>query len=72
MDGETLRIIRTSNKLTIREFASKLCVSHSLISRIEGGDRRVTKRMKNKVMYTFNMTEEKLVAINLLINEIKI
>lgn len=71
MDNQTLRFIRTSSKLSIREFASKINVSHSLISRIEGGDRRLTDRVKRKVIETFGLTEEKLVTIKLLINEIK-
>lgn len=71
MDSETLRFIRTSSNLSVREFATKINVSHSLISRIEGGDRRLTDRVKRMIMVTFELTEEKLVAIKLLINEIK-
>lgn len=71
MDREILRFIRQSNKLTVREFGAKVSVSYTLISRIEGGDRRLTDRVKRKVMDAFGLTEDKLATINLLINEIK-
>ncbi|MCC5802253.1 helix-turn-helix domain-containing protein [Rossellomorea vietnamensis] len=70
MDRQVMRFIRTSNGLTAREFASKVNVSYSLISRIEGGDRRLTDRVKQKIMVAFGLTEEKLVSIKLLISEI--
>ncbi|QHA36870.1 helix-turn-helix domain-containing protein [Rossellomorea marisflavi] len=70
MDKQVMRFIRTSNGLNAREFAKKIQVSHSLISLIEGGDRRLTDRVKLRVMEAFNLTDEKLLSIKLLISEI--
>jgi transcriptional regulator with XRE-family HTH domain len=66
-----MRFIRKTNDLSVREFATKIGVSHSLISRIEGGDRRITNKIQNRIVATFGLTEEKVISIRLLINEIK-
>jgi transcriptional regulator with XRE-family HTH domain len=71
MNREVLRFIRVSRKLSVRKFAERLGVSHALISAIEGGDRRLTENVQKKVVETFGLTDEKLVSIKLLINEIK-
>ncbi|NYE07301.1 transcriptional regulator with XRE-family HTH domain [Bacillus niacini] len=70
MNREVLRFIRVSRKLSVRKFAERLGVSHALISAIEG-DRRLTENVQKKVVETFGLTDEKLVSIKLLINEIK-
>jgi transcriptional regulator with XRE-family HTH domain len=71
MNAEIMRFIRKTNDLSKREFAAKINVSHSLISRIEGGDRRITDKIQGRIVETFGLTEEKLMSIRLLINEIK-
>jgi transcriptional regulator with XRE-family HTH domain len=71
VNAEIVRFIRKTNDLSVREFATKINVSHSLISRIEGGDRRITDKIRRRIVETFGLTDEKLMAIKLLINEIK-
>lgn len=71
MDAELMRFIRKTNDLSIREFARKINVSFSLVSRIEGGDRRLTKRVEQRIVLFFGLTDEKLTTMKLLISEIK-
>lgn len=71
MNSELVRFLRTSNNLSKGQFAKKLNVSHSLISRIEGGDRRVTKRLERIIMTEFDLDDERLIVIKLLINQMK-
>lgn len=70
MDKELFIFIRTSNQLSRAKFAKKIGVSTSLITRIEGGDRRITEGVKKRVMQAFDLTEEKIVSMKLLISEI--
>jgi transcriptional regulator with XRE-family HTH domain len=71
MTKEELRFIRISRGLSVRDFAKRINVSYSLISRIEGGERRLTDSVKNKIAGAFGLTDEKLLAIKLLIKEVK-
>jgi transcriptional regulator with XRE-family HTH domain len=71
MTIEELRFIRISRGLSVRDFAKRINVSYSLISRIEGGERRLTDSVKNKIAGAFGLTDEKLLAIKLLIKEVK-
>lgn len=70
MDKEIFIFIRTSNQLSRAKFAKAIGVSTSLITRIEGGDRRITESVVNRVMQAFDLTEEKIVSMRLLISEI--
>ncbi len=70
MDKDIFIFIRTSNQLSRSKFAEKIGVSTTLVSRIEGGERRLTERVKGRVMAAFGLTEEKVVALKVLINEI--
>jgi transcriptional regulator with XRE-family HTH domain len=71
MNGEIIKVIRTTHQLSVRDFAKRIQVSPSLVSRLEGGDRNVTKRIECRVIAVFRISEEKLASIKLLINEIK-
>jgi transcriptional regulator with XRE-family HTH domain len=71
MTGEFIKVIRTTHQLSVREFAKMIQVSPSLVSRLEGGGRNVTKRIECRVIAVFGISEEKLASIKLLINEIK-
>ncbi|MBT2682642.1 helix-turn-helix transcriptional regulator [Bacillus sp. ISL-37] len=71
MSGEFIRVIRTTHHLSVRDFAKRIQVSPSLVSRLEGGGRNVTKRIEGRVIGAFGICEDKLASINLLINEIK-
>jgi transcriptional regulator with XRE-family HTH domain len=71
MTGDTIKILRTAEKLSTRDFARKINVHYSLISRMEGGDRRVTEKIQKRIVVAFGLTDEKLYAIKLLINQFK-
>ncbi|MBT2714720.1 helix-turn-helix domain-containing protein [Bacillus sp. ISL-57] len=71
MNVELMRFIRKTHDLSIREFAKKIDVSFSLVSRIEGGDRRLTKRVEQRIISAFELTEEKLLTIRVLITVVK-
>ena len=57
MDKELFRFIRISKRMTQREFAKKLGVSHALVAEIERGNRRITTRTRNKVMHSFGFSK---------------
>lgn len=71
MDVIVMKFIRTSRGLTVREFAKRIGVSAALISRIEGGERRLTFNVQNRISDTFGITDEKLLAIRELVAVIK-
>lgn len=71
MNPELVKFLRASNNLSVRMFAKKVQVSYSLISRIEGGDRRLTPQVERKIKSAFALTDEKMLAIKMLINQIK-
>lgn len=58
--GEYLRQIRTTRGLLLREVAASLQVDPSLLSRIERGDKRVTREQVIKLAVILKEDENKL------------
>ncbi|PJW21985.1 helix-turn-helix domain-containing protein [Geobacillus thermoleovorans] len=71
MTNEMIRFIRQTRGLTLREFAATVGCSYSYISLIESGDRRVTPRLERKIRQAFDLSDEKLIAIRAVMNEVK-
>jgi len=60
MSSELFRFVRVSKRLTQREFAETIGVSHGLVAQIEAGMKRVTPRTAARVRQAFDLTDEKL------------
>ena len=71
MTSEMIRFIRQTRGLTLREFAATVGCSYSYISLIESGGRRVTPRLERKIRQAFDLSDEKLIAIRSVMNEVK-
>lgn len=58
MQGNRIREIRKSAKLTMEQFGEKIGVTKSTISNIENGNRNATDHMIKSICRTFNVNEE--------------
>ncbi|MBS4193481.1 helix-turn-helix domain-containing protein [Lederbergia citri] len=63
MNSELFRFIRVSRRLTQREYAKMLVVSHGLVAQIEAGFKPLTSRTAEKVRLAFDLTDEELAEI---------
>lgn len=54
MNPQLLWMIRTTNKLTQEAMANRIGVSQSLLTKIERGERSITKKTENKILAVFN------------------
>ena len=54
MNPQLLWMIRTTNKLTQEAMAKRIGVSQSLLTKIERGERSITKKTENKILAVFN------------------
>jgi predicted transcriptional regulator len=71
MTSEMIRFIRQTRGLTLREFAAAVGCSYTYISLIESGGWRVTPRLERKIRQAFDISDEKLIAIRAVMNEVK-
>lgn len=55
--GERVREVRKSQKLTLDKFGEKLCVTKQTISRIENGVNNLTDQMAKSICREFNVNE---------------
>lgn len=60
INNELFRLIRVSKRLTQREFAKIIGISHGMVSHIETNLKPVSLRVSNKVINAFNLTDDQL------------
>ncbi|MBK7640809.1 MAG: helix-turn-helix transcriptional regulator [Bacteroidetes bacterium] len=61
--GEKIRTIRESKSLLLRQVAAYLEIDTALISKIERGERRLTRDQVVKLAKFFNASEEEFIAL---------
>lgn len=61
--GEKLRTIRESKSLLLRQVAAYLEIDTALVSKIERGERRLTREQVIKLAKFYNVTEEELLTL---------
>ena len=61
--GEEIRAIRVSKSLLLRQVAAYLEIDTALISKIERGERRLTRDQVIKLAKYYNVTDEKLLTL---------
>ena len=61
--GEKIRAIRESKSLLLRRVAAYLEIDTALISKIERGDRRLTREQVIKLAKFYNVPEEELLTL---------
>lgn len=60
INNELFRLIRVSKRLTQREFAKIIGISHGMVSHIETNLKPVSSRVSNKVINAFNLTDDQI------------
>ena len=60
INNELFRLIRVSKRLTQREFAKIIGISHGMVSHIETNLKPVSLRVSNKVINAFNLTDDQI------------
>jgi len=61
--GEKIRTIRESKSLLLRQVAAYLEIDTALISKIERGERRLTRAQVIKLAKYYNVTDEELLTL---------
>ena len=61
--GEKIRTIRESKSLLLRQVAAYLEIDTALISKIERGERRLTREQVTKLVKYYNVTDEELLTL---------
>ena len=61
--GEKIRTIRESKGLLLRQVAAHLEIDTALISKIERGERRLTREQVIKLAKFYNVTDEELLTL---------
>jgi transcriptional regulator with XRE-family HTH domain len=61
--GEKIRTIRESKSLLLRQVAAHLEIDTALISKIERGERRLTREQVIKLSKFYSVTEEELLTL---------
>jgi transcriptional regulator with XRE-family HTH domain len=61
--GEKIRTIRESKSLLLRQVAAYLEIDIALISKIERGERRLTREQVIKLAKFYNVTDEELLTL---------
>jgi transcriptional regulator with XRE-family HTH domain len=61
--GEKLRTIRETKSLLLRQVAAYLEIDTALISKIERGERRLTREQVIKLANFYNVTDEELLTL---------
>jgi len=60
MDIELFRFIRVSRRMTQRDFAKAIGVSHGLVAQIEANMKRLSPRTATRVREAFELKDEDL------------
>ena len=61
--GETLRLLRESKNLLLREVAASIEIDPTLLSKIERGQRKATKEQVIKLAHFFKADEKELLVL---------
>jgi transcriptional regulator with XRE-family HTH domain len=61
--GEKIRTVRESKNLLLRQVAAHLEIDTALISKIERGERRLTREQVIKLAKFYNVTDEELLTL---------
>lgn len=69
--AETIRTIREVKRWSQRYFAKEIGCSYSLISRIEAGDRTISKQLQRTIIDKLNLTEHKIEYFRQILNQIE-
>lgn len=71
IDNELFRFIRVTKRLTQREYASLLGVSHALVSHVETNILTVSDRVHQRVVNVFELTQQDLHELNELLKKME-
>lgn len=66
MDGYFVKILRVNLGINQEDFGKEVGVSRQAISAIESGKLAISKRLEQRILYRFNITDEELRAIETL------
>jgi transcriptional regulator with XRE-family HTH domain len=66
MDGYFVKILRVNLGINQEDFGEEVGVSRQAISAIESGKLSISKRLEQRILYRFNITDEELRAIETL------
>jgi len=61
--GEKIRSLRESKNILLRQVAAYLEIDTALISKIERGERRLTREQVVKLAHYYKVTEEELLTL---------
>lgn len=61
--GGMLRRLRTENKLTLRKVAAMVDIDVAILSKMERGERRLTKKLVQKLATIYKYNEEDLIVL---------
>jgi len=61
--SKALKIIRATNNLTQQELANRLCVSKSLISRVESKERALSPQLQSKLQKEFRIPKDLMLLL---------
>lgn len=68
--GEIIKIRRSEDNLSLKEFADYLGISESMLSRIESGERRINQEYLGKVAKYLKISEREI-QVYYLVDDIK-
>jgi DNA-binding XRE family transcriptional regulator len=66
MDGYFVKILRVNLGINQGDFGKEVGISRQAISAIESGKLAISKRLEQRILYRFNITDEELRAIETL------
>ncbi len=63
--GEKLRSLRESNEIPLRKVAASIDIDVAILSKMERGERRLTKEVVQKLAKLYNYDQEELLVLYL-------
>lgn len=72
LDGYKIKILRVIHGMDQQEFSEKVGCTQSLLSKVERGSCRVSRKLNAKIISYFNVDESKLTALDAAIEKIAV